>query len=808
MRILRRLLIGLVVLMLLVLVGAPAAGYFYLFRRAYPQIDGRVALPGLSTPVEVIRDRWGIPHIYAQNEHDLFFAQGYVTAQDRLWQMEFNRRIGQGRLSEILGEVTLDTDRFIRTLGWHRTAQVEAQQLDPETREMLEAYAAGVNAFTQTHRDVLPPEFAILGVDPEPWKPVDSLVWGKVMAWDLGGNWESELLRARLVGRLSEEAASQLMPAYPEDMPLIVSPEVQSYRGLNLDQLQARLRSLDAIVPRDPSFGSNNWVIDGSLSATGMPLLANDPHLGIQLPSIWYEVHLVGGDYKVSGISLPGVPGVIIGHNRDIAWGFTNVEPDVQDLYLERINPADPNQYEYQGQWVDAQVVEEVIRVKAQDPVREQVHFTRHGPILSVVSDEIREALSEETAVAFRWTALEPNQLLRSILRLDKARNWEEFREALSDFAVPSQNVVYADREGNIGYQVPGWIPIRAARHNGLTPVPGWTGEYEWQGYIPYDELPRLFNPPSHYIVTANNKVVGDDYPYTLSLEWDPGFRAQRIIDLMSEKFAQGERLTIEDFQRIQADSYNLAAEAFMPYLLELEPNDFLEERALNELRAWDLRSEESSTGSTIFHAYYRELVRATFADELGEALFKDYLPQGDFHSVALRKIISDPNNPWFDDVGTPEREQRDEVVRRAFDAALDELGDRFGDAVTQWTWGRLHTATFGHITFEGVTGLSLIFDRGPLPVRGATGTVNQVAFSWANPFVATGHPSYRFIADPSQWSNSMGIYAGGQVGIPFHPHYADLIEPWRNVEYRPLLWERAEIEANREGTLTLEPAS
>ncbi len=806
MRWLRRIVVVIGILVLLVVLLIPLAGYLIL-RRSFPIIEGTVQVPGLKVPVEVYRDKWGVPHIYAQNVEDLFFAQGYVTAQDRLWQMEFNRRVGSGTLSEVLGEATLENDRFIRTIGWRKIAEVEAANLDPESRLTLKAYAAGVNAFID--QSILPPEFLILGFKPDPWTPADSIAWAKVMAWDLGGNWEAELLRASLIEKLGEEKANQLAPPYPADAPLVIPSEALGYQMPGIDRLLRQARRLKELLgAQGAGLGSNNWVVDGQKSATGMPLLANDMHLGIQMPSIWYEVHLVGGGVNVEGYSFPGLPGVIVGHNEDIAWAVTNAGPDVQDLYIEKVNPANPDQYEYRGQWLDMEIVEEEIEIKGEEPVVERVRLTRHGPLITSVVEGVTETL------AFRWTALEPNQILKSVMMLNRAKNWEEFREALKYWAVPSQNFVYADREGNIGYQMPGWIPIRA-QGQGLVPVPGWTGEYEWEGYIPFEELPHDYNPPTHYIVTANNKVIGDQYPYFISRDWDIGHRAQRIREFLEAKST----LSLEDIEAIHADTYSLPAKIFLPYLLALEPEGWLQERAMSQLKNWDLNNDTDSTGAGIFQVFYLMLVKNTFADELGEELFADYLGTRTWHHLALEAMMGEPHSPWFDDVSTPEGENRDDIVRRSFAEACDLWGKRFGDAPHEWTWGRLHTVTFDH-PLGAVKPLNLVFNRGPIPARGSGFTVNAASFDYSvfaeglkpaeigEVFAVQSGVSQRLIVDLSDFSNSLSIHTTGQVGIPFHKHYGDMITPWQGVEYHPLLWEKDEIEENREGLLILEPKS
>src|SRR5579883_2219627 len=528
-------------------VAGLVGGAYYLFmHRPLPKTRGKLHLAELHEPVEIVTDRYGVPHIYANNEDDLYLAQGYVHAQHRLWQMELNRRIGSGRLAELFGEIALEPDRFARRLGLHRAAAAAVRTLPPHSARILDAYARGVNAFISSHRTNLPLEFTLLRLTPAPWQPADTMQWSKMMGWNLGGNWETELIRARLVARLGPERAAKLETGYDPSHPLIIPPGV-SYKGTNLGLLEqyATLRQLSG-------FGllgaSNNWVVDGSMTITGKPILCNDPHLGQTAPSIWFECHLVAGEIDVVGATFPGAPGVIIGHNRHVAWGVTNAISDVEDLYIEKFNPQNPIQYEYKGQWEEAEVIREEIRVKGRaEPLIEEVRITRHGPILTSMpnpqSAETAEAAGSnghnpvpaELPLALRWTGLQQCHILSSIPKLNRATNWEEFREAMRDWDVPPQNVIYADKEGNIGYIMAGAIPIRA-QGQGLLPSPGRTGEYAWVGYIPFDELPQTYNPEQHFIVTANNRVVDDNYPYYITNEWLNGYRAQRIRDLLTSK--------------------------------------------------------------------------------------------------------------------------------------------------------------------------------------------------------------------------------------------------------------------------------
>ncbi len=789
MRVLRRVVLGILVAVLVLLMLGGGGAYLFV-RRAFPKTNGTLQVAGLQDRVEIYRDEWGVSHIFAQNEHDVFFAQGYVHAQDRLWQLEFNRRVGAGRLSEVLGEATLKSDRFLRTIGLYRAAQADLAVLPAETINVLQAYADGVNAFIETHKASLPLEFTLLGFKPEPWTPMDTLAWGKVMCMDLGGNWEYELLRAQLIAAFGEEKTRELTPPYPEQGPFIIPPEAKSYGELDTAILSdySAVKSLLGIWSQH--LGSNNWVVDGSKTASGRPMLANDPHLGIQMPSIWYEIHLVGGGLDVIGASFPGAPGVIIGHNRDIAWGVTNVGPDVQDLYVEKINPDNPNQYEFKGRWEDVTVIHEEIKVKGRDePVKLNVRVTRHGPIMTPVVSGAKEQL------ALRWTALEGGQLFRSVYMLDRAGNWDEFREALRYWQAPSQNFVFADRQGNIGYQMPGDIPIRA-KGQGLVPAPGWTGEYEWTGYIPFKELPFVYNPPNHYVVTANNKVVPDDYPYFISHEWSAPFRAQRIAELLQGN----DSLTIDDFRDIQADTYSIPGATLTPYILALEPDGWLQERAMTVLRDWDYRADIESAGAGIFQVTYGRLLANTFGDELQEAKIEDWLAS----PMALLAIMGDEDNPWFDDVSTPDVEGRDHILSRSFQEALDFWGNKFGDAPHEWTWGRLHQATFEH-PMGSVKPLNLIFNRGPVAVRGTGDTVDAAGYS-SGDFSVRVVASYRHVIDVGEWHNSRSQHTTGQSGQPFHKHFGDMIASWQAVEHHPMLYEKSDIEASKEGLLILEP--
>lgn len=786
---------------LVVIIVVLAGVITWFVRRPWPQISGTAAVSGLQAPVEIIRDPWGVPHIYAQNEHDLFFAQGYVHAQDRLWHMEFNRRIGNGTLSAALGDATLDTDRFLRTIGLRRAAEEDWALLDDETCAILEAYAAGVNAYIETHRDRLPLEFTILGVDPAPWTPIDTLAWGKVMSFDLGGNFEMELLRARLIAEVGEEAAQQLLPPYADGAPVIIPPQARSYAWLH----GVRLDGLEALAPilgdSGPTWGSNNWVVHGGRTATGLPILADDTHLGLNMPSIWYENGLHGGRFDSVGFSFPGAPLVIIGHNERIAWGVTNLGPDVQDLYIEKLDdPTHPKQYEFEGAWRDLQVAPETIQVKDQGPVTLDVLITHHGPIMNDVIGDLEDA----EPMALRWTALEGGRLFRAVLLINLAKDWEEFRTALSYWDVPSQNFVYADVDGNIGYQSPGKIPMRVAGHQGLLPMPGWTGEYEWRGFIPFEELPGVFNPPTGFIVTANNKVVPDDYPYHLAYEWAAPYRAQRITALL----AADDSITLEDIRDIQAQTYSLPAEVLSPYLFAIEPEEGLQAGALAQLQAWDLHNEADSVGASIYQVWYWFLLQNTLADDLGAELMADYISESSVHVPMMVDLMEQADSPWFDDVTTSQVETRDDIVRRSLSDAVAWLSQGYGGDPEGWEWGRLHTMTFVHqpLGQSGIGPLESLFNTQAIPARGDNFTVDAASFSYEQPFAMIHGASQRYIADLNNLDASQTVHTTGQSGHLFHPHREDFIPLWQDVDYHPMPFSHEAVEANVESILTLMP--
>lgn len=814
---------------LLVLTVAVAIAAYVVIKRPFPKTDGEITVNGLNNTVTVHRDDMGVPHIYADNQYDLFFAQGYVHAQDRFWQMEFWRHVSQGRISEIAGEAAVSSDTFIRTMGWNRLgAETLAyyEEEAPEFIEILNAYSDGVNAYIEENRNSLSVNQTIMGLvnDPweiEPWTPLHTVSWAVVMSDDLGGNWSDEIRRANLIKELGASTVANLQPTYPYDS----RPAIVPTDALDLDDAEeesdedAFKRSVDVLTAVDwqnvstqligskpdmgflgasPFAGSNNWVVSGDHTDTGLPLLANDPHLGIQMPAIWYEVGLHAPDYEVVGFSFAGVPGVIIGHNNHIAWGVTNVGPDVQDVYIEKINPSNPDQYEFQGQWEDMEIIEEVIKVNGGEDVTLQVRLTRHGPIITELVDDTTDVL------AMRWTAQEPSRVLQSVIGLNTAENYDDFREALRFWDVPAQNFVYADTEGNIGYQTPGLIPIRADG-DGLVPVPGWTGEYEWEGWIPYEELPALFNPEWGYIVTANHAVVDEDYPYLMGIYWADGDRGQRITDMLDGEISGDGEITLDDMARIQFDNYSLLADSYIPLLEGLSSDDDDVQAALERLRGWNRQVTRDSVPAALFELFRRELAYAMLADEVGEDNVSSF-----GGGVLYHELASDPGAVWWDDVTTEATETQDDILLRALANTITWFEENVGGDMNEWTWGSIHQGTFvsAPLGQSGVGLLENLVNLGPMPIDGGSSTVDANSWSWGNPAAVTGHVSMRMLVDMSNFDNSRTVLPTGQSGHPTHPHYSDMFPLWQNGQYHPMMWSPETVETAAQDTLILQPGT
>jgi len=792
--------ISLVILLILVLVSL--GGTVWFVRKSWPQVSGTLSFPYLTAQVEVLRDKWGIPHIFAENSHDLFFAQGYVHAQDRMWQLEFTRRVGSGRLSEILGKDAVGIDRFARVLGFRKSAERDWEAMGEEDRAVMENYAQGVNAFLADNRSNLPLEFTFFGDEPEVWTPVDSLVITKLMSWILSENASIEMTRSRVLMAAGESVASDILTPYRDGVSVTVPIDAASYEKLG-SALVGTLRTVSETVGRVGA--SNSWVISGSRTATGLPIIANDTHLDLFMPSAWYGNGIHGGGYDLVGYSLAGTPGITIGHNRRIAWGITDLVADVQDLYLEELDSqTDPQHYKFRGEWLPLKIESEEIQVKDSIPITISVKRTGRGPLVN----QFVGGLEDSRPISIAWASDQSPNLIRSLILLNRANNWDEFRSALSQWDGPNLSFVYADVDGNIGYQAAGRIPIRSPRGQGIIPEIGSTGEHDWQGRIPFDELPRSFNPPDGFVVSANQKLVSDDYPYHLGYEWADPYRAIRINQLL----ANNNRVSIEDSKQMQGDTYHLVAENLREYLKVIEPANDLERRSLAEVQAWNLRCDTNEVGASIYQVWYRLLLEETVGDELGQELTTEYLEYYWVHGPALVSLMKGDASRVFDQINTEQVETRDDIVRRAFSGAVKWLSERYGTDPSEWKWGRLHTLSFRHRPFgrADIPIISRLFNSEPIVAPGGDRfTINCTWFVWDDPeapFSADAGSAQRIIMDLNDWDSTAAINSTGQSEQLFHPHREDQIPLWQNLKYHPLMFNRETIEASTENRLTMVP--
>jgi penicillin amidase len=765
-------------------------------RARLPTIDGTLRLPGLTAQVEVLRDRWGVPHIYAADEHDLFLAQGFVHAQDRLWQMEINRRTATGRLSELFGAVALDTDRTARTFGFHRLGQVDWERCDGGIRQATTAYADGVNAYLSQPGARMPLEFTLLGHKPEPWSPVDSLAFSRVMIWQLSHAWYGELLRAQMIEKVGGQHAAELEITYPAESPLVLPDGIE----FNIREASGGLRRAQGPFLQR-AMGSNAWAVAADRSKTGAPILCNDMHLALMLPSLWYLAHLVGGEMDVAGVSLPGVPFVLVGHNAAVAWGMTLAFTDCEDLFIEEF--TDAGHYRFEGQVRQAQVIPEAIRVKGQaEPHVEQVTITHHGPVISDVVG------APERRIAVQSMALQPSPAMTGWYHLDRARGWDDFVEAMRLIEAPQLNVAYADTAGNIGYWITGRVPVRA-RGQGMVPAPGWTGEHEWTGEVPFEEMPHALNPKQGFVVTTNQRPVGDEYPHFLGSVWMNGYRARRIVEVLSST----PKVSADDCARLHLDFTCLPGREFAQAVRGMHSQDPEVQRALELLVQWDGNLTPDSLAGCVYEVTRYTLVREMLAPALGPELTTRLMGQG-FHplllashefyghdTVAMLRMLGHPDSWWVQQAGG-----REAVVLRSLRKAVDWLKKNLGDDPAGWQWGRIHRATWPH-AMALQKPLDEVFNLGPLPIGGDTDTPCQTAITPDDPYDnKSWAPSFRQIVDMGDLASARIIHAPGQSGQLGSPHYGDLVDPWMRGEYLPMLWTRAQVEASLEGRLTLQP--
>jgi penicillin G amidase len=763
------------------LFGGTAAGLWWqLFRRPLPRTAGALEVRGVEGRLEIARDRWGMPTVRAQTPADLWFGQGFCHGQDRLWQCEVNRRITAGRISEVAGPVGLPVDRLMRTLGLRRVALREEAELEPELRTLLDAYCAGLNEAARI-ASASPAEFQLLRLEFEPWRPADMLAGGKLLSFGLSTNWERELLRADLVRELGEDRAAKIDPTYPKGNPVVLHPG-QGFDGDGLRLAEQIGRVREQIGLAAAASGSNNWAVTPARSATGGALLAGDPHLPSGMPGVWYEVALELGGRFCRGASIPGLAGISLGQNDDVAFAFTNVMADVEDLFVERI---EDQSYEFEGERRPLEVIEELITVRGQDRAeRHEVQLTHHGPIVNGAL-----GADDEQPLALRWAALDEPAISQAYLGVLEPHSGPELVEMLRDLTMPVSNLVWADRHGSIGYKMVGRIPMRKGDCPDL-PKPGWTGEFEWEDWIPYDELPELVDPDEGYLVTANNKVVDSSYPHHITSDWLDGYRAARIEQLLTEH----EQHDLDDFRRMQTDLYSIPGDEVVHRLARLEPTTQREVRAIERLKSWDRTLGPRTVAGTIYQAFLLRLAREFTRAAIGDRdLAERYLDRADNGFIAH---VTSPWR-WHSHLLSLWEEADEELIGGSWDelalealrGALDDLEERFGPDPEGWRWGRVHALEFPHALGAGHPAADWVFNR-TLHPGGAQETVAQIAYNPTDPYHAIWAPSWRMVADPAAPERSQWQAFTGQSGHAWSSHYDDLQPRWEAGTMQPMAGE------------------
>ena len=782
-------------IVLVVLVLALAAGMIFLNNlktRAVPDYNKDVDLENLTEEVTVFRDSLGIPHIYAANEQDLYRTVGYVMAQDRLWQMDLLRRITTGRLSEVLDPGLVNADQLFRSLQFSKKSELIISKTDPVILSCLDAFSDGVNQYIEQHRKKLPFEFAMLGYKPEPWTIVHTFNLIGYMHWDLASGWKDDMVLYKLGEALDEARFRELIPdkdlqptwVYPDYMNTKEPLELQSH----LDEAIGIVEELGLQV----FLASNNWAVSGTRSKTGMPLLSNDMHVGLMAPGVWYQIHqVVEGSLNVTGVALPGCPYIIAGHNDDIGWGWTNLYVDDTDFYLETIHPGDSNQYRVDGQWKEMEVIEESIKVKGEEnPVTRVNRFTHRGPVVSKFKDV------DDRIISMRWTGTQYSNEIRAVHLLNRASNWDEFREAVSTFYV-GQNCVYADRFGNIGLQTVAAVPIRP-EGNGIFIYAGDTSLYDWTGQVPFNELPYSFNPECGYVSSANNRTVGDDYPYYIGTWFDLPYRADRIREMLDEQELHG----VDDFRRMLRDPNSLLAKKLTPAYLEAlkDHTKGIYQAAYELLAQWDYNMEATSSAAMIFDVMWFELHKAIFSDELDKELYLQLLGSNSISWNLMNQVRIEGESTWCDDVTTPDiRETYNDNIRTAFHQAVDSISTMFGEDPESWQWGELHKVFLEH-PMGSVDIVDRLFkvNRGPYSVGGSFHTVYRYSYPIGQSYISKFGAAQRHIFNTANWDKSLTVIPTGNSGVPASPHYMDQTELYVNNQFHRDHFSREAVEANK----------
>jgi len=795
----KKIIIGILIVIIVVIIAAYGFIY-YLAHRGITDYDGQVRLKGLTEEVIVYRDQYAIPHIYAKNEPDLYRVVGYCMAQDRLFQMDLIRRLTSGRLSEIVGEKAVDVDFRMRSLRITEKSQNLFKTTDKKLKEFAEAFCDGVNQYIEKNKGKLPLEFTILGYKPEEWRPEHSFNVIGYFSFDLSTAWDTEIFFHKVRQKVGEDRLRDILPDIPAEKEIIYPQFAQELTELDLRDSLASVRELIEEMGLTVFHGSNNWAVSGQKSGTGKPFFANDMHLGLNSPGIWYQMHhVVEGKVDVTGVVAPGQPFVVAGHNDRIAWGFTNVSLDDMDFYLEKINPDNPDEYEFNGQWRKMKVTKEAIKLKDGRVIEKEIRYTHRGPVVS----EIKKIKDE--VISMRWIGNEDSNEVRSLFLLNRAGNWDDFKEAMQTFRSVSQNTLYADVDGNIGLYCTAGIPIRK-KGNGISIMPGWTDEYDWKGLVPFEEQPHSFNPENGFLYSANNKTIANTYPYYISNWFAPDYRFRRINEMLAEKT----EVSINDFREMQADFKSKLVEDLKGDLVNSLSmvNNFnnLEARCLEDLKSWNGVLNKDEAAPAVFEAFYVKFAENIFKDELGDDLLKEISSMTYIVNHAIDQLWKNKTSLWFDDVTTANRKEGfDDIVQKSFRDSVIWLSDKLGGDPAKWEWGNIHQLTLEH-PLGSVEILNRIFkfNRGPYPVGGSSHTLCPYQYKLSDPFKVVHGASHRHIYSLANWDESLSVIPTGISGIPASKHYCDQTELYVNNEYHSDFISRDLVEKNAKYVLHL----
>lgn len=769
---------------LVIILGAVIIISYFVLDSKIPEYSGKAKVEGISNNIKIYRDKNAIPFIIAENDLDATFALGYVHAQERLFQMDISRRAGQGRLSEVLGNATLNFDKMFRTLGFEKLVKKSLPKLNPLSQKLLQAYANGVNAYIANAKGNYTFEFDVLGYQPELWKPEHSLILAKLMAWELNISWWTDIAFSNLVQKLGEEKVREILPDFDENAPTIIPSHLKAASAITNDfyDVDKQFRKFMGLV--GTHIGSNNWVVNANMSKSGKSIIANDPHLSFQAPGKFMFSVVRSNGWNGEGFSIPGLPTFIIGKNENIAWVLTNVMADDADFYVEKFDST-KTKYMVNNKWRELNIEQDTIWVKDSDPLIFSIKNTHRGPVVSeinVFNESDQTPSSNKADVSMRWTALDVSDEIFAFASINRAKNWEDFQKGVSNFNAPGQNFVYGDNEGNIGYICGAKLPLRKTNSPTLV-YDGTTDKYDWNGFVPFNKMPKLYNPASNYIASANNKTL-KDYPYHISNLWEPQSRIERITELLNAK----EKHSVSDFKKYQNDFYSHYAEDLTPFILNAFGGVTIKEKnlkiALSLLKQWDFIMDEKSQTPTIFNVFLQKLMKNIFLDEMGEKLFKEYIFVANIPYRKISEMLLNENSTWWDNVITENKETRDIIIRNSLVETLESLEMQLGKDMALWQWMELHTVTFEHMFSANSPMLSNILNIGPFPIGGDGTTVFNTEYSFTKPYANKLGPALRFIYDFAEPNYLYFILPTGESGYFLSNHYDDMTEKWLKGEY------------------------